>query len=227
MEVERMNDILNQNHHLEEESSLEQMLTLFIFGSLEDIMMEEIYVDERRLKILNAAKQVFSLFGYKGTTVEHIAKTAGISKGAIYLFFETKEDILKAIIHNVNDDLAQTIDDNMAIEGTIHEKLHHTIQGCMQFRKDHELLNKLEQEAAEYSTEASKNALAEINCETVHFIASRLEKAEQENLIQVPDKLLTAFLLCRMYEALVFEWEKFGDPLSADEVLEQIKRFIL
>lgn len=222
-----MNDILIQKHHLEEEYSFQQMLPLFIFGSLEDIMMEEIYVDERRLKILNSAKQVFSLFGYKGTTVDQIAKTAGISKGAIYLFFETKEDILKAIVHNVNEEMSKIINDAMESEGTFHDKLHRTIYGCLQFRKDHVLLSKLEQEAAQYATEASKNALEDFTCEFMSFIAQWLEKAEQANLIKVSNKELTAFLLCRMYEALVFDWEKYGEPLSTEEISEQIKRFIL
>jgi AcrR family transcriptional regulator len=44
-----------------------------------------------RGKLLDAAEAFLSTTGIRKTTVEDLAKTAGISKGAFYLFYESKE----------------------------------------------------------------------------------------------------------------------------------------
>ncbi|NLD99906.1 MAG: TetR/AcrR family transcriptional regulator [Fibrobacter sp.] len=51
------------------------------------------------LKMLLAnGKELFSRFGLQKTTVEEIARKCGISKGAFYLFFNSKEELFFEII---------------------------------------------------------------------------------------------------------------------------------
>lgn len=52
----------------------------------------------RREEVLNSAKKLFRENGYEKTTVDDIAKHAGISKGSVYLDFKTKEDIFFSIL---------------------------------------------------------------------------------------------------------------------------------
>jgi AcrR family transcriptional regulator len=49
-------------------------------------------------KILDAALEVFAKQGYHSSTVESIAKTAGISKGLMYNYFKSKEDMLNELM---------------------------------------------------------------------------------------------------------------------------------
>jgi len=49
-------------------------------------------------KILMAAMELFATNGFPGTSVNAIAKKAGVSKGLIYNYFESKEDIVKGLI---------------------------------------------------------------------------------------------------------------------------------
>jgi TetR/AcrR family acrAB operon transcriptional repressor len=53
---------------------------------------------EREQRILNAAEQLIVQYGYDKTTVSDIAEGAGISKGAVYLHFESKETLFDALI---------------------------------------------------------------------------------------------------------------------------------
>jgi AcrR family transcriptional regulator len=48
--------------------------------------------------ILNAAADLIAHYGYDKTTVEDIAREAGVSKGAIYLHFRSKEDLFEALL---------------------------------------------------------------------------------------------------------------------------------
>lgn len=54
--------------------------------------------DQKIKEITHAAMTIFSQKGYAATSVEQIAETAGIGKGTIYEYFETKEDIFVAVI---------------------------------------------------------------------------------------------------------------------------------
>ncbi len=48
--------------------------------------------------IMQAALELFGHSGYHSTSISKIAQEAGISKGLIYNYFESKEDLLKRIV---------------------------------------------------------------------------------------------------------------------------------
>ena len=52
----------------------------------------------RREAIMDAALEVFGTSGLDGAGVEDIARSAGIGKGTIYLYFKSKEEIFDAIL---------------------------------------------------------------------------------------------------------------------------------
>ena len=53
---------------------------------------------DRPGEIVDAALQVFAEKGFAAAKLDDIAKRAGVSKGALYLYFETKEDIFRAVV---------------------------------------------------------------------------------------------------------------------------------
>lgn len=55
------------------------------------------YKDAARSRIAEAAAKVFSSKGYRDATMDDIAAELGVSKGAIYLYFKSKEDLLSEI----------------------------------------------------------------------------------------------------------------------------------
>jgi len=54
--------------------------------------------ESRREMIMNTACELFANYGYFRTSISMIAQKAGISKGLIYNYFESKEDLLKELI---------------------------------------------------------------------------------------------------------------------------------
>lgn len=57
--------------------------------------------DERPAEILEAALELFSERGFSATRLEDVASHAGLSKAAIYLYFEDKTALLKAIVQEM------------------------------------------------------------------------------------------------------------------------------
>ncbi len=56
-----------------------------------------VYKEEAKSRILDAANKVFAERGYHEATMDDIAKRLGVSKGAIYLYFSSKEDLFEAM----------------------------------------------------------------------------------------------------------------------------------
>jgi TetR/AcrR family transcriptional regulator len=65
--------------------------------------------DEKRKRVLESAKGAFARYGFAGTNVNRVAKTAGISVGALYKYFRTKEDLFLAIIEESHAFLEDTL----------------------------------------------------------------------------------------------------------------------
>src|ERR1700748_2845380 len=54
--------------------------------------------NERPGEILEAALRVFAAKGFAAARMEDIASAAGVTKGTIYLYFENKEAVFKALV---------------------------------------------------------------------------------------------------------------------------------
>ena len=75
-------------------------------------------VEERRAEIVRAAVKLFSERGYYSTTIQQIAREAGISVGLVYQYFRDKDDVLFLSLKNVLESYETEIP--RALEGIEH-----------------------------------------------------------------------------------------------------------
>jgi AcrR family transcriptional regulator len=60
------------------------------------------HLDARRAQILDGARRAFSEHGYEGATVARLEEATGLSRGAIFHYFENKADLFVALAMDVN-----------------------------------------------------------------------------------------------------------------------------
>ena len=60
-----------------------------------------------RKSLIDICKQNWTQYGYKKTSVDEICKQAGISKGAFYLFFESKEALFCEVLCSVQREICE------------------------------------------------------------------------------------------------------------------------
>jgi AcrR family transcriptional regulator len=65
--------------------------------------------ENRKNAILKAARKLFFDKGFKNVTVESIAKKAELSKGSVYLYFKSKEEIYTQILLSDNEKFYKTM----------------------------------------------------------------------------------------------------------------------
>lgn len=92
---------------------------------------------ERRSEILTAAKQLFANEGYARVTTRALAEKAGLSQTGLYLYFATKEDILRAISDETHDALTAAFDRAVTDAETPGEALRKLIRAYIDFGLAH------------------------------------------------------------------------------------------
>jgi len=60
-------------------------------------------------KILRVAEQLFAEKGFNGTSIDKIAKAAGVNKGLIYYHFKDKKDIVVSIFKEIINEIDQSV----------------------------------------------------------------------------------------------------------------------
>ncbi|MCB1051637.1 MAG: TetR/AcrR family transcriptional regulator [Acidobacteria bacterium] len=64
---------------------------------------------QKRQDILEAAQQLFQNKGFRATSMQDIANTAGLSKGALYLHFPSKQALTLAVLAMIDENLRAEI----------------------------------------------------------------------------------------------------------------------
>jgi AcrR family transcriptional regulator len=64
---------------------------------------------DTRQRILAVAVELFSTRGYAGTSIRDITLTMGMTKASLYYYFESKEQILEAVIGPIRRDVEELV----------------------------------------------------------------------------------------------------------------------
>jgi AcrR family transcriptional regulator len=87
---------------------------------------------QTRRAIIEAAVKLFSENGYEQTSVDQLAREAGIGKGTIYGYFKTKDEIFFAFCEDEIDYAFQELTRSNDLEAPLPDQLHTLFMG--QFR---------------------------------------------------------------------------------------------
>jgi AcrR family transcriptional regulator len=79
--------------------------------------------ESRRAEILDAALQVFGQYGYRRTSMDDVAREAGIAKGTIYLSFTSKEEVFQALSQRLSQRMLAGAEAASRRPGTTADKL--------------------------------------------------------------------------------------------------------
>jgi AcrR family transcriptional regulator len=93
----------------------------------------DVVSDFRRGQILEAARQYFIKHGLADTTVDAIARSAGMAKGTVYLYYKSKDEILRQLL---TADLAELHDDTLPAitgDGSLEERLRRFFAAALGF----------------------------------------------------------------------------------------------
>ncbi|MCM3148822.1 MULTISPECIES: TetR/AcrR family transcriptional regulator [Bacillus] len=182
---------------------------------------------DRRQMILEGATKAFTQFGYKATTMDLVAKLANVGKGTIYTFFKNKEELFDEIFTSLLLEMRKIADEAIDEKNSFSENLHLALFAILEFRKNHQLTIKIFQENAELGTSAVKEMIEKMEQMIIRYIKMKVQEAMDKGDIKPCDPELTAFVMVKLYIALIFDWEKRYEPLTKEEVAESLELYVL
>lgn len=178
--------------------------------------------EDRRLEILQAAEQLFITQGYGKTTVEHILHSVGIAKGTLYYHYQSKADILEAIVLmyvNKGVEAAESILARPSLNA--HEKLK-LILSAQSFDNDNKK-EVIQQIHRVENAELHMKSLTETIKRIAPIIAKVIEQGVEEGIYQVDNdaQQVVEFLLVAsqfLLDTAIFDW-------TAEQLLQRAQTF--
>lgn len=95
--------------------------------------------EDRRARIVQAATALFSSYGYRRTSMDELARQAGVAKPTLYAYFEDKQSVFSAVV----DDVLARILDEARSAADLDADLESRLVGVLaaKFTRMHELVH--------------------------------------------------------------------------------------
>jgi AcrR family transcriptional regulator len=186
---------------------------------------------ERAHRILDAASALILRWGYNKTTIDDIARQAGVAKGTIYLHWKTREDLFGALMKRERVALAEDFKQRIAGDpagATLHGMLKHSALALMQrpllraaLLRDMEIVGKLvhSEQSATALTERMTGFKTYLEFLREHDLV-RTDLSLRAQVYMVGAIFLGFFLLAPLMPE---EWTVFDEEL-ADLMAETVHR---
>lgn len=88
-----------------------------------NIRMKDAADELKQQAILHAAWGAFAAYGFRKTSMDDIARAAGMSRPALYLHYRNKEDIFRTLAQTYYDQAVQSVSTALAVSGPVSEVL--------------------------------------------------------------------------------------------------------
>lgn len=80
-------------------------------------------MNDRNLMLLQAAQAVFARYGVRKTTMNDIAREAGVARQTLYNAYPSKEAVLRATLRFVSDQTMAAVDAKWHLQSSLSDKL--------------------------------------------------------------------------------------------------------
>ncbi|MCI8445297.1 MAG: TetR/AcrR family transcriptional regulator [Bacilli bacterium] len=181
---------------------------------------------KKQLEIINTARDLFTTYGYKKVSMDEIAKTAGVTKRTIYHYFKDKDTLFQYFVDEERAKIKEAIEEIEKANLPFFETVHETLLTILRYRKQSKLLNTIQREADLFMSETALQLLKKVEQEMEQYIASRLQKAIDEEQMKPCNVELCSFLLVKLYIALMLEWDIDKKPLALEEITDNITQIL-
>ena len=158
-------------------------------------------------QILEATRKLFNKYGYKRVSMDEIARESGVTKKTIYSYYNSKEELLKQIINEEVQNMKSIVEEIEKEEKPFFEMVHKVICALLHYKKERQFLRIIVEESEIFKNPKVLENIKVIDKTIQNYIREKLEYAQDKKFIKVKDIDITAFIIYKVYIAMLFEWE--------------------
>jgi len=181
---------------------------------------------QTRARLLDAAKQIFEEYGFLEARISDIADRAGLSHGAFYHYFDSKEQIFREVAEALDDELSEPMESVILAPGSTQsprERIFTAIHRHLERYREEARIMRVIEEVARYDEHMSA-VRATRNERHREEIAASLRRLQKRRLVDATiDPVIAAAALGSMVERFAEMWLAQGqldaDPDAASATL--------
>ena len=183
-------------------------------------------------RILTATTRLFVAHGYHGTSIAAIAKATGLTKGALYAHFSSKEDLLLVLIKKFEFEfLDQLIAEVRDVNGNALDKLHHYFNFAADFaEKNRELCLLATIISAEFSGAGHDQFDSEfrrVYFKYARFLRRIVEEGKLQGLIGPDlDTHTVAYTIIAFHDGVLLQWQRSRDVLEGPVFVKTFRQLL-
>ncbi len=163
-------------------------------------------MDEKREYIVTAAEKIFVRYGFRKTTVDEIAKAAGMGKSTLYYYFKSKEEIFAAFIQRDAQRILRKLDEAINSNAKPQDKFRDYVRTRMT------IIQELGSNYAMLKTEyldlypLIKQERKQFDQQEVEAMTGILQQGVSQGVFTLADSVATARLVLDVLRGLEDQW---------------------
>jgi AcrR family transcriptional regulator len=178
--------------------------------------------EDMRKLIVNAACDIFARFGYKKSTMDEIAQAAHKAKSSIYHYFESKEEIFRAVVEKESQLLKEMITEAINQEDTPQKKLRAYVTTRMRIlSRLSNFYSALKDEYFEQYSFIEKMREKYLKDE-IRLVKKILKNGVEQGEFVVKDMEITAFTIITALKGLEYPWAIENDSSKTEENIDHL-----
>jgi TetR/AcrR family fatty acid metabolism transcriptional regulator len=180
---------------------------------------------DRRMGILTAAITTYADRGYNQTRVEDIAEQAGVSKGTIYLYFDSREAILTAAFDEFVKQIGVGVEAILSRDAPPLEKLKRLIRLSFEAARDNATLSRVLFDfwgASLHRAEQSPVDLLKLYDDYLALVTELLAEAERRGDVRRDRPALTPNIILAATDGLALHWMMNPELIPLEQVTDQL-----
>jgi AcrR family transcriptional regulator len=183
------------------------------------------YKVQARARIVDAARAVFRKKGFRAASMADIAREIGVSKGAIYLYFRTKSDLLAAIQGRSREQIMASWQ-RLLTSGDVAEGIADSLTEVFSGSVDPGVWHELVAEAA--SNPEVRDAMRTDSREDVRTMRAFLRQLEEHGRIRkLRDRETVALIVLALLHGSVIDLMLHGRAADSRRALVKSLRYLL
>jgi AcrR family transcriptional regulator len=175
---------------------------------------------ESRRRIMDAALELFATKGFHNTSISKISKAAEVSKGLMYNYFSSKEELLRAILMDAYEEGAKMMEDEMKLPSTPREHILHIIDSFEDMLRTRLKYFKL-LTALTFQEDAKNLFLSDIMPKKDVNIQQTIQLFE---LAGYENPKIEAYCFGAILDGIAIHYMTIGEDYPLDEMLAEAKR---
>jgi AcrR family transcriptional regulator len=187
-----------------------------------------IMMDAKQEHIVSIAEKIFARFGFRKTTVDEIAKAAGMGKSTLYYYFKSKEEIFAAVIRQDAQFILHKLTEAINSSVTPQEKLRNYVIARM--KTIEEMSSHYEILKAEYVSfyPLIEQERKQFHQQEVGAVIGILQQGVNQGVFTLADVAATAEIVIAMLRGFEDQWFISGQAsLNLEQDLNMFLNILL